>query len=86
MCFLIEYAGKFEYYDGMSVPLVIPAGEQEICFNISFDINETSFTSIMLVINLTDGTLALLGINNTMSFNISTKATLQEGKNSMSHD
>ena len=71
----------------MSVLLVIPAGEQQICFNMSMDISEISFASIMqflLVINLTDGTLALLGIN-TMSFNISTDATLQKGKNSMSH-
>ena len=72
----------------MSVSLVIPAGEREICFNISIDTSEISSVSVMqflLVLNIADGTLAVPGMNNTLSFNISNEADSYGGKNSMSY-
>ena len=72
----------------MSVSLVIPAGEREICFNMSIDTSEMSSVSLMqilLVLNIADGTLAVPGMNNTLSFNISSEANSQGRKNSMSY-
>ena len=53
--------------------MVIPAGELEMCFNISINVNEihlVSFKQFMLVLNVTKGTMVIPGVNDSITFTI----------------
>ena len=57
----------------MSLSLVIPAGELDICLNISINISQKSSISdwqFFLVLNITNGTLAVPGMNDSITFTI----------------